>query len=235
MYVKFCNFGTYADEKALAASKQQASPANADIYRKVILYRRLSAVLLLLCVLLLAVLLALAVKLSEAKANKECPTSIVDVERTGAEVCTRQLCEAIYPRELVQEQNGQACSECGRGWLKFEDSCYILSQTRLNWLESREHCKTLGGDLVVISNERVQRFLTQKGLMMYWIGLRRSEPQQWTWIDNTLLTNSYWSDNLQQGDCVFLNGGSKPRKNWYSNPCSAVSQYICQKSLFSHN
>uniref|UniRef100_W5LJF5 Si:dkey-26c10.5 n=1 Tax=Astyanax mexicanus TaxID=7994 RepID=W5LJF5_ASTMX len=233
MYVKFCNFGVYADEKAAASKQQQkqASPASADVYRKVILYRRLSAVLLLICVLLLAVLLALAVKLSEAKSSQECPTNAVDVERTTAgEVCSRSVCEAMYPPGRIQAPNGHACSECGRGWLKFEDSCYFLSQTRLNWLQSREQCKKMGGDLVVISNERVQRFLTQNGLMMYWIGLSRSDSQQWTWINNTVLMNSYWSDTRQDGDCVFLNGGSKPRKNWYPNQCAAVSHYICQKT-----
>ncbi|XP_007250952.3 CD209 antigen-like protein E isoform X1 [Astyanax mexicanus] len=213
------------------ATHPTSPPKLEDVYRKVILYRRLSAVLLLICVLLLAVLLALAVKLSEAKSSQECPTNAVDVERTTAgEVCSRSVCEAMYPPGRIQAPNGHACSECGRGWLKFEDSCYFLSQTRLNWLQSREQCKKMGGDLVVISNERVQRFLTQNGLMMYWIGLSRSDSQQWTWINNTVLMNSYWSDTRQDGDCVFLNGGSKPRKNWYPNQCAAVSHYICQKS-----
>ncbi|XP_072536674.1 CD209 antigen-like protein C isoform X2 [Salminus brasiliensis] len=235
MYVKFCNFGSYADEKALAASKQQqeASPANTDVYRKLTVYRRLSAILLLLCVVLLAVLLALAVKLSEAKSSQACPTNEhvdVDVERTtAAGVCSRQECQAMFPQELTQEQNGRVCNECGKGWLKFEGSCYFLSQTRLSWPKSREECKKKGGDLVVISSERVQRFLTQKGLMLYWIGLSRFESQQWTWINSTALMSSYWAGSPEGGDCAFLSGGRTPRRNWYSNPCAALSHYICQR------
>lgn len=48
------------------------------------------------------------------------------------------------------------CSNCAKGWLKFENTCYFLSQNRLTWQKSREECQRKGGDLAVITNERVQ-------------------------------------------------------------------------------
>lgn len=51
---------------------------------------------------------------------------------------------------------GHLCSDCGKGWLRFENTCYFMSQNRLNWQLSREECQRKGGDLAVITNQRVQ-------------------------------------------------------------------------------
>ncbi|KAL6489522.1 hypothetical protein MHYP_G00032630 [Metynnis hypsauchen] len=242
MYVKFCNFGNYADEKALAASKQPPSTASTDVCRKVSLYRRLCVVLLIVCVVLLAVLLALAVKLSEARSSQQYHPVVES--STKPAICSQETCEALFPTLTASHRSGDkgepqhvtadnhaglVCSECGKGWLKFDDSCYLLSRVRLSWQDSREECLNLGGDLVVIQNERLQKFLTNKGLMQYWIGLRRSETQDWTWNNNTALTTSYWARNLQEGNCVFLNGGKWHKGNWHPSPCSFYSNYICQR------
>ncbi|XP_076827027.1 CD209 antigen-like protein C isoform X2 [Brachyhypopomus gauderio] len=232
MYVKFCNFGNYVDTKegvsgeskdlkSCVAQKQQCP----DVNGRVRLYRRMSVALLLLCVLLLAVVLALAIKLTEVQTKQECP----DVDRTTTvEGWSREKCDLMYPR-LAQEDNGHLCSECGKGWLKFEDSCYFLSKYRLTWQESRDQCQKWGGDLAVIINDRVQTFLTEKGLMFYWIGLHDLGRQQWTWINNTALIKSYWGRPPEDGQCAFLRGQKSPQNNWYSNPCAVNSHYVCQK------
>ncbi|XP_036451275.1 C-type lectin domain family 2 member D isoform X2 [Colossoma macropomum] len=203
-----------------------------DVHKKVTLYRRLCVILLIICVVLLAVLLALAVKLSEAQSSQR-PT----VESSVAPAdCSLQACEALFPHrsdnteEPRHENHARLwCSECGKSWLKFDNSCYLLSRARLTWQESRKECQNLGGDLVVIRNERVQKFLTNKGLMQYWIGLHRSENQEWTWINNTALTTGYWAKSLQEGNCVFLSGGKMPKGNWHKSQCSVYSNYICQR------
>ncbi|KAI4889027.1 hypothetical protein NFI96_026591 [Prochilodus magdalenae] len=226
MYVKLCNFGIYADRKA--PSKQQDGT---DVNKKVTFYRRLSVVLLLISVLLLAVLLALAVKLSEAKSSQQC--SPAEESPITPSLCTRKMCTEMYPGPAISYRIvnpvSHVCSECGKGWLKFENSCYLLSRERQTWENSRDECQKLGADLVIIHNEQLQRFLTNKGLMQYWIGLRRSEGQDWAWINNTALTTGYWARNLEGGDCVFLNGGKWPRFNWHSSSCELNSNYICQR------
>ncbi|XP_066539522.1 CD209 antigen-like protein C isoform X2 [Hoplias malabaricus] len=228
MYVKFCNFGSYADEKALAASKQQQPPQSTDVYKKVTFYRRLSAFLLLLCFVLLAVVVALAVT---TQSSKQCPTLVDPESMSKAGVCNRQACEKILSSQPVSSNVVTACTECGKDWLKFEDSCYFLSRVRLTWQESRNECHKIGGDLVVISNERVQKFLTQKGSMLYWIGLNRSlGTEPWTWINNTSLITGYWAENLQNGNCVFLKAKMWFKKNWHLSPCTDISHYICQKA-----
>ncbi|XP_017561600.1 C-type lectin domain family 1 member B isoform X1 [Pygocentrus nattereri] len=213
-----------------------------DVYRKVRLYRRLCVALLIVCVVLLAVLLALAVKLSEAQSSQRYQPAAES--STAPASCSLQTCEALFPTLMASHHSGEAgepqhvvadnhaglvCSECGKGWLKYDDSCYLLSRVRRTWQESREECLKLGGDLTVIRSERVQRFLTNKGLMQYWIGLHRSETQEWTWINNTALTTGYWATNLQEGNCVFLNGGKWHKGNWHSSRCELYSNYICQR------
>ncbi|KAK3571921.1 hypothetical protein QTP86_020524 [Hemibagrus guttatus] len=255
MYIKFCNFGPYADAKVFAESKEELTT---DVYRRVRLYKRISAVFSILSLLLLAVVLALAMKLYEVQSIQNCP-EIDDAEELN---CSRQLCQTMYPStqaeqnqasvsevqssqkcpdlsaEVKKMQNyspNQArcqCSECGRGWVKFESSCYFISKERRKWQESREACQKQGGDLVVINSERVQRFLTENWRMLYWIGLNYSEQKQWMWINNTAPTQSYWSYGQpnpdSQGFCALLNGGTSYMNNWHSNACEVYSHYICQ-------
>ncbi|KAI5620439.1 C-type lectin domain family 4 member C isoform 2, partial [Silurus asotus] len=121
---------------------------------------------------------------------------------------------------------------CGRGWILFEKTCYFKSKERLSWQQSSEQCQKKGGHLAVIKNKDVQKFLTEIGGLLYWIGLRYVEKQQWTWIDNTIPTKSYWAKDQPnpdtQGGCAFLNGHTTEMSNWYSTPCEVVTQYICQ-------
>ncbi|KAG7335821.1 hypothetical protein KOW79_000514 [Hemibagrus wyckioides] len=112
-----------------------------DVYRRVRLYKRISAVFIILSLLLLAVVLALAMKLNM------CPES-------AESKCTCELCQTMYPS--LKSIPGCQCCECEEDWEKFENSCYFFSETWLNWQESREECQKQGGDLVVIDNEHVQ-------------------------------------------------------------------------------
>ncbi|XP_060777606.1 natural killer cells antigen CD94-like [Neoarius graeffei] len=229
MYIKFCNFGPYADMKASGKSKEEPS---ADVYTRVRVYKRISALFIILSLLLLAVVLALAMKLYEVQSIQKCPER-PDVEEPEELICSRQLCEILYPTTQAVQNRGYRCPECGRGWLKFDNSCYFMSKERLSWQESREACQKQGGDLAVIDSEHVQNFLTDSGGMLYWIGLRYSEKQQWMWINNTAPAQSYWAngqpDPDSQGSCALLRGWNPHINSWYSNPCVVLSHYICQR------
>ncbi|XP_027001391.1 CD209 antigen-like protein C [Tachysurus fulvidraco] len=256
MYIKFCNFGPYADVKVPPDSKEEL---NTDVYRRVRLYKRISAVFIVFSLFLLAVVLSLAMELYEVQSHQNCPVSD-DAEELN---CSRQLCQIMYPsttadqnqvsevqssqmcQDLIAEMRemkkmhsytsnqGCQCSECRQGWIKFENSCYFISKQRLQWQKSREACQKQGGDLVVINNERLQKFLTENWRMLYWIGLHNSEKKQWMWINNTAPTQSYWIQGQPnpdtQGSCALLNGGTPDLNNWLSNPCEVYSHFICQR------
>lgn len=69
-------------------------------------------------------------------------------------IFTSLQCLLAAPPKCVCAEH--LCRDCGRGWLRFENTCYFLSQNRLTWQQSRKECQKKGGDLAVITNERVQ-------------------------------------------------------------------------------
>ncbi|XP_059423600.1 CD209 antigen-like protein D isoform X2 [Carassius carassius] len=191
-----------------------------DISRKLRLYRIVSLVLFVTCVLLLIVVLVLFMKMTGTQPCQE-------VEQTtrslSEQKCSFERCQELY--QLPQ----RLCRDCGKGWLRFENTCYFLSQHRLPWQQSRKECQRKGGDLAVITNERVQMYLSTKGSLNYWIGLNHLGTNEWTWINNTVLTVRYWGDVSFPGQCAILAGNEPPERSWRPSSCSLYLQYICQK------
>ncbi|XP_059363612.1 CD209 antigen-like protein D isoform X1 [Carassius carassius] len=198
-----------------------------DIHRKIRVYRIVSLVLFVICVLLLIVVLLLFMKLTGTQPCQK----VEEIERSPPEQeCSLKKCHEVYqlPREFVNNRE-RLCSDCGKGWLRFENTCYFLSQNRFTWQQSRKECQRMGGDLAVITNERVQMYLSRKGSLHYWIGLNHLGTNEWTWINNTALTVRYWGDQSFPGECGILAGNEPPERSWRPSSCSLYLQYICQK------
>ncbi|XP_058603681.1 CD209 antigen-like protein D isoform X2 [Onychostoma macrolepis] len=191
-----------------------------DIHRKLRVYRIVSLVLFVICVLLLIVVLVLVMKLT---GRQPCQKVEQIVTSLPEQECSLKTCQEVH--QLPQP----LCRDCGKGWLKFENTCYFLSQNRLTWQQSREECQRKGGDLAVITNERVQMYLSKMGNLHYWIGLNHSGENEWTWINNTVLTVRYWGDTSFPGECAILAGNEPPERSWRPSTCSLYLQYICQK------
>ncbi|XP_071029208.1 CD209 antigen-like protein E isoform X2 [Oncorhynchus clarkii lewisi] len=205
------------------------------------LYRAVCLLLSVICLVLLIIIIILCVKFPsqpqvchgtekgiEAKEKGSVTEKGIDAKEErfqSTEVCSLQTCQAQY---FQQQSQVPACHMCDEGWLHFESSCYFLSRDRMNWDESRDECKKRGADLAVITNKTVQTFLTKKGNLMYWIGLRQ-RTRNWVWVNNTALGQSYWSGSNRQGDCGLLTGRDPPERSWSSTSCDQYSFYICQR------
>ncbi|KAI5620440.1 C-type lectin domain family 4 member C isoform 1 [Silurus asotus] len=204
-----------------------------DVYKRVRLYKRISALFTILSIVLLAVVFALAMKLTEVQSIQKCQKTF-PVKQIDDLNCSRQLCQAMYPSVQAAQHHVYRCGQCEPGWIKFQNSCYFKSKERLNWQESREACQKQDGDLAVIYSEDVQKFLSENEGLLYWIGLRFVDKKTWKWTDDRQLTKSYWAagqPNLDsQGYCTLLRGRAAHMSNWYTNYCEAISQYICQKN-----
>lgn len=196
---------------------------NEDIHRKVRVYRTISLVLLAICVLLLILVLVLFVKLTE---KQSCQTDPADT--TLVQECNLKKCQDLYQESLFHERSQCSCFACDMGWLKFENSCYFLSKERLSWQESRKECQRKGGDLAIITNERLQSYLTKNGNMHYWIGLNQVGTNQWIWNNNTVLTVRYWGHMFSNGDCALLAANEPPEQSWHQSICTLYLPYICQ-------
>nr|XP_055066568.1 hepatic lectin isoform X1 [Misgurnus anguillicaudatus] len=194
---------------------------NEDIERKVRVYRIISVVLFTICLLLTIVVFVLFVKVI----GKQSCQIVEPKEMPAPEECNLKKCQEMY-----QLQTSCMHHDCGRGWLQFENSCYFLSKTRLSWRESREECQKRGGDLAIITKESLQRYLSEKGNVRYWIGLNQVGTNQWIWNNNTVLTVRYWGNKLLDGNCALLAANEQPERSWHQYACNMYLHYICQKT-----
>lgn len=194
---------------------------NEDIERKVRVYRIISVVLFAICVLLMIVVFVLSVKVT----GKQSCQIVEPKEMPAAKECNRKKCQEMY-----QLQTSCLHNYCERGWLNFEDSCYFLSNKRLSWHESRAECQKKGGDLAIITKERLQRYLSENGNVHYWIGLNLGGTNQWIWNNNTVLTVRYWGKKLLDGKCALLAANEPPERSWHQSDCALSLHYICQKT-----
>ncbi|XP_074540090.1 C-type lectin domain family 9 member A-like [Halichoeres trimaculatus] len=185
------------------------------------LYRLACVILTVICLVLLLVVIILSAKLqtgSPACTDREKPAE------KGAKTCSFDQCQALFPNVQLQYLG---CRQCADGWLTFGRSCFYLSTFRKSWDESQRNCSSRGGSLAVISSPDIQSFLTMKGNMKYWIGLRQNGPT-WRWVNNTVLGQSYWGDYMSDGDCGILNSEGPSGKNWMKASCQASAYFICQ-------
>ncbi|TKS82210.1 C-type lectin domain family 4 member E [Collichthys lucidus] len=239
MYIKFCR--SYGEDKkdeagASLSPKSQLSVelegekgiqcATVGTFR---MYRIACLVLSIICLLLLMIIIILGVKFQHGAT--ECSTNEKFVsDKQALSTCSYSQCQDYVSKNVPPYRE---CKQCADGWLTLGRSCFLLSTTRLSWEESQRNCSTRGGSLAVISSQEIQDFLTQKGKMKYWIGLRKNSQASdaWTWVNNTALQTSYWAADPQQGDCAVINSDSALQKNWVRASCSSYTYFICQLKL----
>ncbi|KAF6735213.1 C-type lectin domain family 4 member E [Oryzias melastigma] len=175
------------------------------------LYRVICVCLSVICLILLMTVVVLGLKLQARSAA--CSSSY--------KVCNEMLC-----MEYIKNTRA-ACEQCPRGWTPLDKHCYYLSTLRLTWDESLKNCTKSGGTLAVITNQKVQNYLTDRGYLDYWIGLKQ-QPSGWEWVDKNMLGKSYWTSRPGDGDCALLKSRDPANKNWIKSPCRGASYYICQ-------
>nr|XP_061804402.1 NKG2-A/NKG2-B type II integral membrane protein [Nerophis lumbriciformis] len=201
----------YAEATFDTATKKPDKQAQGSMQRS----RVGCLILSLVCLVLLLVVIVLIVKLGAGSTDVSASSYVMNQCKT---------CKAL--QVLPEPPNG-----CPTGWVRLDQSCFYLSQFRLNWEQSQRNCSEGGGSLAVASSREVQKFLNQKGKgMKYWIGLRRNGGT-WTWVNNSVLAQSHWGNNLNDGDCVMLHSGKQTENNWMSSSCGGHTYYICQQQL----
>ncbi|XP_060940993.1 LOW QUALITY PROTEIN: C-type lectin domain family 4 member A-like [Limanda limanda] len=131
--------------------------------------------LLLLCLLFLAGVVVLAVLLIQDKglnadltrARDELQTSYGDMKSLNDNLTqkTNQLekdidhlkaIESNLTTEIDELKQQQERSCCPDYWIRFGNSCYLISKSRKNWRESKSFCEDLKAHLVIISSKQEQ-------------------------------------------------------------------------------
>ena len=138
---------------------------------------------------------------------------------------------------------------CPEHWLRYDDSCYLLSSDKSNWMVANYECARLDrrARLVIIHRDNIQHVTSvlnmAEGVYYAWIGLIRisSDPSKFSWIDGTPLDVSKWSpgepndDFNNTEDCVHLYGSPvgfvDKRYKWNDVSCTEMYNFLCQINL----
>ncbi|XP_073537420.1 killer cell lectin-like receptor subfamily B member 1F isoform X3 [Phyllobates terribilis] len=144
-----------------------------------------------------------------------------DIEKYRNEL-SKELC-------LNKSDNSPGCLLCPFEWRLHGDHCYYYSDVPdRTWSQSRDYCKMMGADLLVIKDQEqqgfIQRTLKQKLTDVYWIGLHR-DGDVWRWVDGEHYSGSLFQIKKQvSGDCVSLT-----KSGYFLSSCSSKTRWTCQK------
>ncbi|MCI4395039.1 hypothetical protein PGIGA_G00175870 [Pangasianodon gigas] len=95
-------------------------------------------------------------------------------------------------KDALQKKLTAIDSHAKVGWRYFSSRFYYISTEQKTWSESRQDCRSRGGDLVIINSREKQEFIIkQLGNNEAWIGLSdRDTEGVWKWVDGTRLTTA---------------------------------------------
>ncbi|XP_034147138.1 hepatic lectin-like isoform X2 [Esox lucius] len=142
-------------------------------------------------------------------------------------------------RDKLKSERDKLQSERDSFLHVFGKSNYYVSMERNNWEYANQDCLKRGAKLVIINNQKEQKFLISLNIHT-WIGLTDSEAEgTWRWVDGTPLTTAYWGekepnsggDKNKDEDCAGINNFwySDPVKKWNDFTCNTQLNWICEK------
>uniref|UniRef100_A0A8C9X621 C-type lectin domain-containing protein n=1 Tax=Sander lucioperca TaxID=283035 RepID=A0A8C9X621_SANLU len=131
----------------------------------------------------------------------------------------------------------KVCKPCLEGWVLFQTNCYLFSTSDYYkdwraWQGSRDECRRMKADLVVIESQEEQEFINNHTKYYntashgYWIGL--SGMGTWAWVDGSNFTLMYWK--IQQPGykvaCALSLPQADPLANWHKASCDMRNRWI---------
>uniref|UniRef100_A0A8C2ARM3 C-type lectin domain-containing protein n=1 Tax=Cyprinus carpio TaxID=7962 RepID=A0A8C2ARM3_CYPCA len=154
-------------------------------------------------------------------------------------------CHADYKEEFNVLRNHTGCALCAVHWIHSGGKCYYYSTVRMNWTQSRDHCVTLGGHLVIINSKAEQDFVASKVEETHWIGLNDLDIEgHWVWVNNQPVSNSveFWMkrendisepDNWTKlhpdgEDCASLGDPYGGTDFWMDAYCFEEKSFVCE-------
>ncbi|XP_043935573.1 C-type lectin domain family 10 member A-like [Protopterus annectens] len=118
-----------------------------------------------------------------------------DIDDLRSDLSALNRAQTEVSQNLVSVK-GKHFDCCPAAWELFRHSCYFFSNNISDWQGSRELCKAMKADLVVINCEQEKEFLQTKAVK----------------INKTLNSSEYYwirkADGLDEGDCHSTNGTS---------------------------
>uniref|UniRef100_A0A672KH86 C-type lectin domain-containing protein n=1 Tax=Sinocyclocheilus grahami TaxID=75366 RepID=A0A672KH86_SINGR len=129
----------------------------------------------------------------------------------------------------------------GTSRVTYVTMCYYYSTVKMNWTQSRDHCVTLGGHLVIINSKAEQDFVTSNVEETHWIGLNDVDTEgHWVWIFINLDNKSFalknetsepdnWTKFHPDGeDCAGLGHPGAETDFWMDAYCFEEKRFVCE-------
>lgn len=109
------------------------------------------------------------------------------------------------------------------GWVYFNYSLYQLSNEKEAWNVSRERCKKMNAELVIINNNKKHEFILSllKGPGSAWVGLTKMDSR-WRWVDGSPAAH-------RNKECMTISEYSYELKEEY---CMNHQNWICEKPVY---
>ncbi|NP_001038207.1 immune-related, lectin-like receptor 3 isoform b [Danio rerio] len=148
-------------------------------------------------------------------------------------------------RRLSRFNQSSGCAICAIHWTHSGEKCYYFSTVKMNWTQSRDHCVTKGGHLVIITSQAEQEFLTSNVKETHWIGLNDLDTEgRWLWVDNQPLsqTEEFWmkrengvsepdnwtKQHVDGEDCASLGHPDGETDFWTDAYCFEEKRFVCE-------
>ncbi|POI30844.1 hypothetical protein CIB84_005405, partial [Bambusicola thoracicus] len=105
-----------------------------------------------------------------------------------------------------------------------------------SWIEARDFCRQIGGDLVTISNEEEKKMISRGNsrcrFERVWLGIFSLNPDEgFAWSDGSPVRYTEWSDHPRSSGghmfCGVIDGGTFSGK-WLLLPCEEQHDWVCQ-------
>ncbi|XP_048776325.1 collectin-12-like [Ostrea edulis] len=118
--------------------------------------------------------------------------------------------------------------KCRDGWKKFNEHCYKLITTKLNFFEAEMFCRTQQSSLVNIENTNEDAWIKGFKEKHVWIsGTDLAKHGEWKWFSSgRTMKFTNWARGQPQKNhehcAVYYIGG------WHDASCSIKSSFICK-------
>ncbi|XP_051263052.1 C-type lectin domain family 4 member M-like isoform X2 [Dicentrarchus labrax] len=131
----------------------------------------------------------------------------------------------------------KVCQPCLDGWVQFQSSCYFFfDNSWKSWERSRDKCKEINANLVVIESQEEQEFINNHTKDQedygYWIGLSSKDVMgKWMWVNGRNVSVMYWrtQEPLYGVACALIQPHATPLANWNKAHCDKSNHWICER------
>ncbi|CAG5124378.1 unnamed protein product, partial [Candidula unifasciata] len=124
-------------------------------------------------------------------------------------------------------------------WDQLGNSCYLISQEYVIWLDALLKCHELGGMCAEIDSQEEQDFISgqmkAKNVEAVWLG--GFKTTDWLWISSFAEINKGYTswgegqpDNFEGKEgCLSMSMSMSTRYTWNDVDCMTEYQFVCEK------